>query len=124
MVSVETSFSLFNMAKATRKPLRGPTKRVWWRIFLEDWREKRGMSQEELSAASGVSTGQISLIESRKSAGSPETLERLARALQIEVGELFDVQPSQEGSMFRAWVHDEDRSAVEAFIETMSRRRQ
>lgn len=113
----------FNMAKVHRKPARPPTKRVWRRIYLEAWRDKRGWSQEDLAEASGVSTGQISLIESRKSAGSPETLEKLAKALQIEVGELFDVQPGQEGSILRAWIHDDDRGAVEAFIETMSKRR-
>ena len=91
MVSVDTSVSLLNMAKTTRNPkVRQPTKRVWRRIHLEAWREKRGWSQEDLAAASGVSTGQISLIESRKSAGSPETLEKLARALGIEIGELFE----------------------------------
>lgn len=124
MVSVETSVSLFNMAKTTRKPaIRPPTRRVWRRIYLKQWREKRGLSQEELAEASGVSTGQISLIESRLSAGSPETLEKLAKALDITVGELLDVDPSPDGSLFRTWVHDDDRAAVEAFIETMSRRR-
>lgn len=116
---------ILNMAKVQRTPnRRPPTKRVWRRIYLEAWRDKRGLSQEDLAAASGVSTGQISLIESGKSAGSAETLERLADALQIEVGEMFDVQPAADGSVFRAWVHDEDRGAVEAFIETMSKRRQ
>lgn len=114
---------LLNMAKVQRKPVRLPTKRVWRRIYLEAWRAHRGLSQEDLAEKSGVSTGQISLIESRKSAGSPETLEKLANALQIEVGELLDVQPGGDGSILRAWVHDDDRDAVEAFIDTMSKRR-
>lgn len=79
------------------------------------------MSQEDLAEKSGVSTGQISLIETGKSAGSPETLEKLADALNCEVGELFDVKPEIGGSLLRLWVRDSDRERVEAMADALSK---
>lgn len=125
MALVDGSVSLFNMAKGAKKPAKTPrqqTESVWDDIFLREWREKRGLSQEELSAQSGVSTAQISLIERKLSAGSPDSLKALAEALGITLGTLLDVSPGDDGSPI--WVSDEMRPAVEAFIETMSRRRQ
>lgn len=114
--------TFFSMAKVQRRnSIRQPTKRVWRRIYLEAWRKKRGLSQEELAEKSGVSTAQISLIENAKSGGSPETLEKLADALDIEVGELFDVNPDGDGSIYRVWVRDEDRSRVEAVIDALGK---
>lgn len=110
------------MAKGQRRnPVRQPTRRVWRRIYLEAWRNHRGLSIEGLAEKSGVSPALISLIENAKSGGSPETLEKLARALDCEVGELLDVKPEGEGSIFRAWVRDEDRSRIEAMIAAISK---
>lgn len=109
--------TLFSMAKGQRrKTTRQPTRRVWRRIYLEAWRNKRGLSIEGLAEKSGVSPGLISLIENSKSGGSPETLEKLATALDCEVGELLDVKPDAEGSMLRVWVNDENRSTIEAIL--------
>jgi len=65
------------------------------------------------------------LIENRRSAGSSESLEKLADALKISLGDLFDVDPSKEdgSTMVRIWVPENDKTAVEAFLETMSKRR-
>lgn len=122
MVLVDRLGDTFDMAKVQRRnTVRQPTKRVWRRIHLEAWRNKRGMSQELLAEKSGVSTGQISLIETSKSAGSAETLEKLADALKIEVGELFDVEPGEDGSILRLWVKDGDRERVEAMIGALAK---
>lgn len=110
------------MAKAQRrKSARQPTRRVWSNIYLEAWRNKRQLSVEALAAKAGVSPGLISLIENGKSGGSPETLEKLAAALDCEVGEMIDVKPEPAGSMFRAWVRDEDRAQVEAILSAISK---
>lgn len=53
------------------------------------WREYRGMTQEQLAAASGVSTPYVSQIESGKRAGTSATLRKLARALDVPVGALL-----------------------------------
>lgn len=54
------------------------------------WRQHRGMTQEQLSVASGVSKPYISQLESGARAGTPATLRKLARALDIPVGALIE----------------------------------
>ena len=46
-------------------------------------RRWRGLSQSALAAKAGVGQGYLSDIENRRRTGSPETLERLARALDV-----------------------------------------
>ena len=53
------------------------------------WREHRGLTQEQLAEASGVSKPFVSQIEGGKRTGSASTLARLARALGVPVGALI-----------------------------------
>jgi transcriptional regulator with XRE-family HTH domain len=56
-------------------------------VFLRvrDFREKRGLSQRELSRLTGLSQKTISAIETNKSKGVDfDTLDRLAAALGVE----------------------------------------
>jgi DNA-binding XRE family transcriptional regulator len=46
-------------------------------------RRWRGVSQSALAAKAGVGQGYLSDIENRRRTGAPETLERLARALDV-----------------------------------------
>lgn len=113
--------TLFNMVKDRRKtPPRGPAQKVWTRIYLQDWRKHRGLSQETLAERAGVSPGLISQIENGLSAGSPESLEALAKALDCEVGELLDIRPGPGGSVLRLWIDDENRAQVEAMARAIS----
>lgn len=53
---------------------------------LKALRRWRGVAQSVLAAKAGVGQGYLSdIIESRRRAGAPETLERLARALDVPV---------------------------------------
>lgn len=54
------------------------------------WRDHRGMTQAQLSAASGVSKPYISQLESGARAGTVAWLQKLARALDIPVGALIE----------------------------------
>lgn len=107
------------MIKGRRTQQRAVTKRVWTRIYLLEWRVSRGLSVEGLAEKAGVSPGLISLIENRKSAGSPESLEKLANALDIAMGDLFEPPPAPDTVMVRAWVKIEDREQVEDMIRVM-----
>lgn len=49
---------------------------------LRGW---RGLTQLQLSAQTGVGQGYLSDLESGRRAGTPETLEKLAQALQVPV---------------------------------------
>lgn len=111
------STNLFSMAKRPGRQI----KRVWRKIYLKEWREYRHLTVERLAALAGVSPGLISQIENRISAGSPDTLERLAKALGISVGELLDVKPETGGFMMRAWVRDRDRRRVEDVIAALTK---
>ena len=46
-------------------------------------RRWRGLTQSALAAKSGIGQGYLSDIENRRRTGAPETLERLARALDV-----------------------------------------
>ena len=46
-------------------------------------RRWRGLTQSVLAAKSGIGQGYLSDIENRRRTGPPETLERLARALDV-----------------------------------------
>lgn len=116
--------TILNMVKgSTKKPpqKRGPAKKIWHHIYLREWREFKGLSVEGLAAKSGVSSGQISLIENRQSSGSADSLEKLAKALGITVGELLDIRPEKGGSVVRIWVHDDDKGRLVDIAETFSK---
>lgn len=112
------------MAKGLKRgPLGGRprgTKRVWRRIYLREWRDYRGLSQEALAAKAGVSNGLISQIEAGTSGGSPESLEKLAKALNCEPGELLDIKPEAGGRVFRTWVNEADLPRIEAVAKALS----
>jgi len=57
------------------------------------WREYRGMTQEALAGAAGISKSYLSLIESGRKRGSLQVLERIARALRLD---LDDILPTAE----------------------------
>ena len=56
---------------------------------VRELREARGYSQEFLSKLSGVSLRTIGRLE-RGEATKPETMERIARVLEVSVQELYD----------------------------------
>lgn len=59
-------------------------------FYVREIRKKRRMTIEELSAISGVSRSAIILIENGKADPKLSTVISLAKALRVEVGELYD----------------------------------
>jgi len=59
---------------------------------IREVRKLRGLSQERLAERVGVDPKQISRIEGGKSAPSLDTLEAIAKHLQVEMKDLFDFQ--------------------------------
>ena len=55
---------------------------------LRVWREYRGLTQNQLAEKAGTGQDTISMIEKGKSAGRFDTMIELARALDIQVGDL------------------------------------
>ena len=66
---------------------------------LKENRRKCGVSQAKLAERAGISTQYIAMIELSRQFPTPEVLERIALALDIEAYELFAVPPSPESSM-------------------------
>lgn len=63
------------------------------RYNIRDFRERIGMSQEELSAKSGISRGTICALESGKDRGTTtQTLEKLAGVLGTSFASLFSAE--------------------------------
>jgi len=60
---------------------------------LEGWREHRGLSRAELAARAGLTPGHIGHLETGRRHGTPDTLRRLATALDVTVDDLVPVEP-------------------------------
>jgi len=68
---------------------------------LKENRRKYGVSQSKLAKKAGISTQYIAMIELSRQFPSPEVLERIAAALDMEAYELFAVPPSVENVVER-----------------------
>jgi transcriptional regulator with XRE-family HTH domain len=71
-------------------------------LLAFNMREKRrilGISQAKLARKAGTSTQYVAMIELEKKFPSPEMLERLAAALEIDPPELFSMPPSPAGTL-------------------------
>jgi transcriptional regulator with XRE-family HTH domain len=65
---------------------------------LREHRRRRGLTQENLAEAAGISTQYLAMIEIARRFPAPDLLERLAEVLDINVYELFliDHSPREE----------------------------
>ena len=68
-------------------------------LNLKENRRKRGLTQEKLSEKAGISPHYLAMIEVSRKFPTPEMLDRLAEALEIETYQLFDVSATPEGAM-------------------------
>ncbi|MDR2733035.1 MAG: helix-turn-helix transcriptional regulator [Spirochaetota bacterium] len=68
---------------------------------LKKYRHERGITQAKLAEKAGISTQFIAMIELSRQFPSPEVLDQIAAALEIEAYQLFWVPPSPEDAMER-----------------------
>ena len=59
-------------------------------------RRKCGLTQEKLAEKAGISSNYLSMVEISKKFPTPEMLDRLAEALEIDTIQLFDVSSTPE----------------------------
>jgi transcriptional regulator with XRE-family HTH domain len=81
---------------------------------LKENRKKCGLSQAKLAEKANITTQYIAMIEVSRKFPTPEMLDRLATALEIETFELFIVKPSPEDAMER--LHDTLVSNIERIV--------
>jgi transcriptional regulator with XRE-family HTH domain len=60
---------------------------------LREARERLRLTQEQVGERSGVHTGEVSRIETGKRDPQASTVERLAKAVEVTPGQLFDGLP-------------------------------
>ncbi len=66
---------------------------------IKELRKIKGLSQEQLSIQVDVDPKYISFIECGRSAPSLETMENIARALEVEIKDLFEFAHLQAGGV-------------------------
>jgi transcriptional regulator with XRE-family HTH domain len=66
---------------------------------IKEHRKNLGLSQAKLAEKVDTATAYIGMIETEKQFPSPEMLERLAQALEIDSPELFSMEPMQIGAV-------------------------
>ncbi|MCL2793196.1 MAG: helix-turn-helix transcriptional regulator [Spirochaetaceae bacterium] len=68
-------------------------------LNLKENRKKCGFTQEKLAEKAGISAHYLAMIEVSKKFPTPEMLDRIATALEIETYQLFDVSATPEGAL-------------------------
>jgi transcriptional regulator with XRE-family HTH domain len=64
-----------------------PTERVAMRV--KDWRERRGLTQEQLAEKAGISRGYLARLETARQDPKLSTLEKIAKALKVDIAKLL-----------------------------------
>jgi len=78
---------------------------------IKELRRLRGITQEQLAEKVDLATRYISLIEVGRSSPSLETIENIARALQVEIRDLFEFVHLQPGEV--------TAEAIQALLQDM-----
>ena len=62
-------------------------------------RNQKGLTQQELSQRTGLAPSYVSRIENRHLEPRPQTLRKIAAALDVPISEIFQERPSQLGTL-------------------------
>jgi transcriptional regulator with XRE-family HTH domain len=94
--------------------------------YLRAWRERAGLTQEQLAEKVGTSGNVISLLESGDRGLGDKWLRKLAPVLGTTPGILLDHHPDDaKDNPFVAWntMAPEDKALVHDMIESINKRR-
>jgi transcriptional regulator with XRE-family HTH domain len=80
-------------------------------------RQKLGITQSELAERAGISTNFVAMIELKHKFPTPETLERLSKALDINTYELFSTSVSPDGVLKN--LHEDILANMEKFHQKL-----
>lgn len=76
------------------------------RNYLRQWREKRGLTQEQLADKVGTAKAVISLLENEKRPLSSKWLRKFAEALDTTPGRILDIDPDEvSADILDIWDH-------------------
>ena len=68
-------------------------------LNLKEYRRKSGLTQEKLAEKAGISSNYLSMVEISRKFPTPEMLDRLAQALDIQTFQLFDPMATPDGAL-------------------------
>lgn len=88
-----------------------------YRIYLAEWIESKGLTQDQMAARMDCSPGTVSKLVGNKMARTPEWLARFAYALgpDVEVHDLFrDPDRPSPGDLLRGMPDDEQDKIIRA----------
>jgi transcriptional regulator with XRE-family HTH domain len=68
-------------------------------LNLKAYRDKLGLTQEKFAEKAGISSNYLSMVEICQKFPTPEMLDRLAEALEIQTFQLFDPAVTPEGAV-------------------------
>ncbi|OAF05436.1 hypothetical protein AYJ54_00590 [Bradyrhizobium centrolobii] len=89
------------------------------RTFFRQWREFRGLTQEQLAERLETSVASISRIESGTQPYTQDTLEALADALSTDPASLLMRDPSNPEAIWSIW--DQAKQGERQLIEELAR---
>lgn len=91
--------------------------------FLKQWRQFRGLSQEDLAAEVETTAGVISLLENHERDLSNKWLQRLAPALKTRPGAILDYDPDQiDNDVLEIWatLSERDKTKAKTILKTLA----
>ena len=68
-------------------------------LNLKEYRRKSGFTQEKLAEKAGISANYLSMVEISRKFPTPEMLDRLAQALNIQTFQLLDPSTTPNGAL-------------------------
>jgi transcriptional regulator with XRE-family HTH domain len=66
---------------------------------LKEYRRKNSLTQEKLAEKAGISANYLSMVEINRQFPTPEMLDRLAQALNIQTFQLFEPTSTADGAL-------------------------
>jgi transcriptional regulator with XRE-family HTH domain len=91
------------MAKVPPKGAKIPQRAKFRPTFIAQWREHRGLTQEQLANRLEMTQSHLSMLENGKRGYTQETLEAIAHALQTDVASLIMRNPLDGDAIWSIW---------------------
>jgi transcriptional regulator with XRE-family HTH domain len=89
--------------------------------FLRHWREHRGLSQDQVAEAIGISKASVSRVENGITPYTQDVLETYARVLGCTVADLVSRPPSDPEGLWAIWdrLRAEDRRRAVVILRAL-----
>jgi transcriptional regulator with XRE-family HTH domain len=86
-----------------RKSTMPPPRPRFRPTYIKQWREHRGLNQEQLAERLEMTQSHLSMLENGKRGYTQETLEAVAHALQTDVASLLMRNPADGDGIWSIW---------------------